>query len=77
MTIYKVELYDKDNDIIVEVHATSDIRLAKQLSKYLYDNFIKHDCLLNPESKNHEPFDWVQVYDTKRKAVVFVNNGKE
>lgn len=77
MTIYKVELYDKDNDYILEVSATTNLKEAKQISTMVYNMFVSKDCILNPYSKNREPFDWIQVFDTKKKAVVFVNNGKE
>lgn len=56
---YKLEAYDKDNDVYVEILALSDIEILKQLGCNLWErlNLSRYD--------NNEPIDWLVISDTE------------
>ena len=89
MSRYLIELYDKDNDIITEVQETKSYRTAVTISRALY-NVLQKSFVLNKNNRTPEPpkhvqwgiqlpyeqYDWVQVYDTVKRKVIYVNNKK-
>lgn len=56
---YKLEAYDKDNDVYVEILSLSDIETLKQLGCNLWEklNLSRYD--------NNEPIDWLVISDTE------------
>ena len=67
--MYKVEGYDKDNDVYVEYWKGTDLEKAKEISIIL-DNIALNDKLIrycNDGSK--EPIDWVHIVNDKEEIV--------
>lgn len=52
---YKLEAYDKDNDIYTLILAHDDINLLKELGLNLWNNFNLTAMI------NHEPIDWLVI----------------
>ena len=71
--MYKVEGYDKDNDVYVEYWQGTDLEKAKELAMTL-DCIARNDELVSPGvSRNFDSekrfIDWVQVTNEKDEVV--------
>lgn len=66
---YKVEGYDKDNDVYVEYYRCEDLDEAKKIAKIL-DGIACNDELIRYDSDHEkEPIDWVHVSDENDERV--------
>lgn len=57
MEIYKLEAYDKDNDVYSLIMISHDIALLKDLGIKLFTGFNLS------RSSNNEPIDWLVISD--------------
>ena len=88
---YTVELYDKDNDNILTVLETDDKSEAIISCRAIYETMLRAyvlnknartevtstEAILSGQQLQYELFDWVDVYDSQQKKIIFVNNIKE
>ena len=67
--MYKVEGYDKDNDVYINYWNGPDLRMAKEIALTLY-KIAKRDELIRCTSDvNKEPIDWILISNDKNEIV--------
>ena len=72
--MYKVEGYDKDNDVYVNYWNGSDLEMAKEIASTLY-KIVKRDELIRYKSDgSKEPIDWILVSNDKNEIVYIPSN---
>lgn len=74
--IYKVEGYDKDNDVYVKYWEGKDLKVAKIVSEVLNNIANKDELVRYTSGGQKEPIDWVQVSD-ENDELVFLPNENE
>lgn len=74
--IYKVEGYDKDNDVYVKYWEGKDLEVAKVVSEVLNNIANKDELVRYTSDGQKEPIDWVQVSD-ENDELVFLNDNEE
>lgn len=74
--IYKVEGYDKDNDVYVKYWEGKDLEFAKVVSEVLNNIANKDELVRYTSDGQKEPIDWVQVSD-ENDEIVFLNDNEE
>lgn len=69
MKTYKLEAYDKDNDVYVEILSLTDIEILKQLGCNLWErlNMSRYD--------NNEPIDWLIISETENEQPICFLSG--
>lgn len=71
--MYKVEGYDKDNDVYVNYWNGLDLNMAKEIAFTLY-KIAKRDELIRYKSDgSKEPIDWTLVSNDKNEIVYAPN----
>ena len=67
--MYKVEGYDKDNNVYVNYWNGLDLEIAKEIASTLY-NVVKRDELIRYKSDgSKEPIDWILVSNDENEIV--------
>lgn len=74
--IYKVEGYDKDNDVYVKYWEGKDLETSKIISTVLNNIAEKGELVRYSSDGTREPIDWVQVSD-ENNELVFLNDSEE
>lgn len=74
--IYKVEGYDKDNDVYVKYWEGEDLEVAKVVSEVLNNIANKDELVRYTSDGQKEPIDWVQVSD-ENDELVFLSDNEE
>jgi hypothetical protein len=74
--IYKIEGYDKDNDVYVKYWEGKDLKVAKVVSEVLNDIANKDELVRYTSDGQKEPIDWVQMSD-ENDEIVFLNDNEE
>lgn len=74
--IYKVEGYDKDNDVYVKYWEGKDLEVAKVVSEVLNNIANKDELVRYTSDGQKEPIDWVQVSD-ENDELVFLSDNEE
>lgn len=74
--IYKVEGYDKDNDVYVKYWEGKDLEVAKVVSEVLNNIANKDELVRYTSDGQKEPIDWVQV-SGENDELVFLNDNEE
>lgn len=74
--IYKVEGYDKDNDVYVKYWEGKDLETSKAIATVLNNIANKDELVRYTSDGQKEPIDWVQVSD-ENDELVFLNDNEE
>ena len=65
---YSVNLYDKDNDVYVNVGYAQDLQTAEIMLNTVM--FMLHNKEITLKRSNGEPFDWAEIYSEEDKITV-------
>lgn len=68
---YQINLYNKDADAFTNVTTLDDCHLAIKICNDLAW-LVQKGMIIDRTVKDHEPFDWVEVYNTEEKRVICV-----
>lgn len=74
--VYKVEGYDKDNDVYVKYWEGKDLEVAKVVGEVLNNIANKDELVRYTSDGQKEPIDWVQVSD-ENDELVFLSDNEE
>lgn len=67
---YSVNLYDKDNDVYINVGYAQDIKTAEIMLNTVM--FLLQSEDVSIKRANGEPFDWAEIYSEEDKITVKV-----
>lgn len=65
---YSVNLYDKDNDVYVNVGYAQDLQTAEIMLNTVM--FMLRNKEITLKRSNGEPFDWAEIYSEEDKVTV-------
>ena len=65
---YSVNLYDKDNDVYVNVGYAQDLQTAEIMLNTVM--FMLRNKEITLKRSNGEPFDWAEIYSEEDKITV-------
>lgn len=65
---YSVNLYDKDNDVYVNVGHAQDLQTAEIMLNTVM--FMLRNKEITLKRSNGEPFDWAEIYSEEDKITV-------
>lgn len=65
---YSVNLYDKDNDVYVNVGYAQDLQTAEIMLNTVM--FMLRNKEITLKRSNGEPFDWAEIYSEEDKVIV-------
>lgn len=65
---YSVNLYDKDNDVYVNVGYAQDLQAAEIMLNTVM--FMLRNKEITLKRSNGEPFDWAEIYSEEDKITV-------
>lgn len=65
---YSVNLYDKDNDVYINVGYAQDLQTAEIMLNTVM--FMLRNKEITLKRSNGEPFDWAEIYSEEDKVIV-------